>query len=214
MIEDAFSIAWSAIAPTPDEAATIDPNQVDRKENTPLHYSAAYALPEITMILLLNGANPNARNASGQTPLHQAASVHPARKETTAALLAAGADPNIQDGIGMTPLHTAAELNNLALIDPLLNTGANLTLKDHRNREPVDFAIVKAEWMLHSIDVIQKAARKRFEPLADSMIDQAITEADNSLKIIATLDKATGGKTDTKEIQKVLTKIRKALKKL
>ncbi len=75
--------------------------------------------------LLDAGADPNARDEDGRTPLHWAArwSGH---AEAINALLAAGADPNApRDKDGETPLHSAAKRDHPAAIDALLSGGAD-----------------------------------------------------------------------------------------
>ena len=82
----------------------------------------------------------NARDNSGNTPLHWAAygSENPA---IITALLDAGADVNVRAGNGLTPLHFAAASNpNPANIGVLLDAGADATARDNRGYTPLDYA--------------------------------------------------------------------------
>ena len=78
---------------------------------TPLHSAVAddtgQAAKEIVRMLLAAGADPNARSASGGTPLHTAAFTGDV--VMVRLLVAAGADPSIEDEKGRTPLDLARE---------------------------------------------------------------------------------------------------------
>jgi ankyrin repeat protein len=80
---------------------------------TPLHSAVAddtgQAAKEIVRMLLAAGADPNARSASGGTPLHTAAFTGDV--VMVRLLVAAGADPSIEDEKGRTPLDLARERN-------------------------------------------------------------------------------------------------------
>ena len=61
------------------------------------------------LMLLMSGANPNAKDAKGETPMHYAVRARDDRFGTFLVLLLMdkGGDPNIVDYRGRTPLHTA-----------------------------------------------------------------------------------------------------------
>ena len=74
---------------------------------------------------LMAGADPNAQDGDGKTPLHRAAHWNE-NSAVIAALLKAGADPNARSGSGWTPLHEVAGWNESpAVITTLLEAGAN-----------------------------------------------------------------------------------------
>ena len=70
------------------------------------------------------GANPNARDAGGCTPLHYAAWNNPVG-EVARALFEAGADPEVCDGHGSKPFDYAISSANAAFIEAALDAGAD-----------------------------------------------------------------------------------------
>ena len=96
--------------------------------------------PEDVLACLEAGADPNALDSNGRTPLQWAAgnSDDPA---VLTALLDAGADPNARDKRGWTPLHWATRNNeNPAVLAALLDAGADATLKNDDGNTPLESA--------------------------------------------------------------------------
>ena len=71
-----------------------------------LHFAAAKGHKEVVGVLLEKGADFNAKNIDGATPLHLAA--ENGHGEVVDVLLEKGADFNAKDNNGATPLHLAA----------------------------------------------------------------------------------------------------------
>ena len=98
----------------------------DEWKNTKLHSAALFAdlpgrLGEMRTLLAV-GADVNAKNTVGWTPLHLAARI--GHTEAARLLLAAGADVNAKDKDGHTPLHGAAENGHTDVVNLLRAHGA------------------------------------------------------------------------------------------
>lgn len=80
--------------------------------------------------LLANGADVNAKQKDGVTPLMQAA--WKGQTEIAEMLLAKGADVNAKDKNGMTALIRAAYFGHGETVQALLANGANVNVKEHQ----------------------------------------------------------------------------------
>ena len=90
-----------------------------------IHVAAAMAEDRAEIDLLVaRGADPDARDAGGCTPLHYAAWNNPLG-EVARALFEAGADPEACDGYGEKPLDYAIATTNAAFIVAALDAGAD-----------------------------------------------------------------------------------------
>jgi hypothetical protein len=87
--------------------------------------------PEMTKVLLAAGANPNAQDETGASPLF--ATDDP---DTVAVLIKGGAKPDQTDNEGRTALMGA----HLEKTNALLAGGANPALKDKEGRSAIDYA--------------------------------------------------------------------------
>jgi len=86
---------------------------------TALHYAAFYNRKDIVEFLISMGAELNAKNSSGLTPLAWA--VDRGLVDIAWMLLEAEADPAIADSKGNTPLHKATTLKNSQMVETLLS---------------------------------------------------------------------------------------------
>ena len=97
-----------AVSALLDAAASVDALSRNPQQNQPLH--AALALGrniETIHLLLQHGANPNATQAGGFTPLFSAATAN--RQDLAELLLAHGANPNQKSDAGKTAADFARE---------------------------------------------------------------------------------------------------------
>lgn len=85
--------------------------------NTPLHYAAEFAQPNMIASLLANGADPNFQNNAGETPLHHLASFVGYHNWGTDRVLAAKVfvtfsgrlDLRLKDNTGKTAIEVASK---------------------------------------------------------------------------------------------------------
>ncbi len=107
----------------------------DALERTPLHYAAMRGDPVLVQVLLVAGAEVNAKDWLRITALHLACREGdvPVAQE----LIRAGADVNAPDTDGSRPVHVAACSGSVRLLDVLFQAGARLDLKDVSGETPV-----------------------------------------------------------------------------
>ncbi|VDM30925.1 unnamed protein product [Hydatigera taeniaeformis] len=101
-----------------------NPNMPTRDAYTALHIAAKDGRADIVQCLLASGANPDARTRRGFCPLHLAAKR--GRAEAARTLLQV-MRPELVNAVGrngLTPLHMAAHYNHVALVQLLLEFGA------------------------------------------------------------------------------------------
>jgi ankyrin repeat protein len=93
-------------------AVGLDPNVGDKNGFVPLHFAAQNWHPEVAGLLLAGGAEVNAQNRHGNTPLWTAVFNSNGRGELIVLLRAAGADPYAVNRNGKTPVGLARLIAN------------------------------------------------------------------------------------------------------
>jgi SHAQKYF class myb-like DNA-binding protein len=88
--------------------AGADVGQLDRRDNTPLHWAARAGDYQVVEKLLLR-ANLDARNVDGETPLHWALRAGRRGRNVVAVLLESGARPNVLNNSFKRPIDVAVE---------------------------------------------------------------------------------------------------------
>jgi len=105
---------------------------------TPLFYAHGYAF---AALLLTKGADPNARNVYGETPLHCLQYMQLYTKAADA-LMRFGADIFAVDNAGDTPLHTAARVRSDIIVDYLIQRNRGTVLRTNKQgRTPLFHAV-------------------------------------------------------------------------
>jgi ankyrin repeat protein len=113
--------------------AGADVNAANDRRATALHW--AVTDPAKVRLLLLKGANVNARTVDGRTPLHLAAAL-PAGTPVVEMLMEAGADLGARSIVGETPLFTAVAAN-LETAKLLLANGADPNARNGLGATPL-----------------------------------------------------------------------------
>jgi ankyrin repeat protein len=104
---------------------------------TLLHDAALVGEAELAAVLIRLGADPDAKEAGGHTPLYRASTGDVAR-----VLLAAGATPDVASGPTQgTALHQAARRGNVAVVQALLEHGATINALDAKGQTPLRRAV-------------------------------------------------------------------------
>jgi hypothetical protein len=104
---------------------------------TLLHEAAMAGDAELATVLIRSGADPDAREAEGHTPLYRASTGNLAR-----VLLEAGATADVTSGPTRgTPLHQAARRGNVPVAEALLDHGATIEARDAKGQTPLRRAI-------------------------------------------------------------------------
>src|SRR4051794_609860 len=100
-------------------------NAPDQRGNTPMHYAADNRELEIVKLLVENGAELNALDATKWTPLHYAIF---GQLEMVNYLLKSGADINALTYNKWTPLHYASWCGYLKVVKQLVAGGAHIVI--------------------------------------------------------------------------------------
>ncbi|KAH9015126.1 ankyrin repeat-containing domain protein [Lactarius deliciosus] len=134
-------------------------NKQDKTQATPLHFACSHGNFNIALALLDHGAEVNARNADGQTPL-----LHPTPVSSNLfgledprvaqLMLERGADANARDKDQATPLHLASYQAMPVTVQVLLEHGAEADARNADGQTPLH-QVSKNSYDSHVVTVVQ-----------------------------------------------------------
>ena len=134
------------------EEQGIEVNNAARKYgHTPLHWAVVHSSLDVMQYLVSQGADVNAKDYGGATPLHFATAAH-CSLYVIQYLVLQGADLNMKDDRGRTPLHEAADRQSwrnretvVGVLKYLISQGADVHAKDKDGQTPFDVAVVDSK---------------------------------------------------------------------
>lgn len=109
--------------------------KTDGTGNTPLHYAAEWKLDNAVTVLLEKGANPNIRNANGETAIFNA--IKSDSSSTIDLLMRKGAQKNSRDYLGNTPLHACVRWDSKNSAMKLIQWKADLNVQNLAGKTPL-----------------------------------------------------------------------------
>ena len=125
-------VAWLELCG--DEISAVDEHQRNL-----VHWAACSDFEDAIALLARHGAELNARQFQGATPLFLATFC--GNEGAVRALLAAGADPCIGDIHSIGPLHVACRTGATSTIKALLDAGASPSARDESGRTALKYAL-------------------------------------------------------------------------
>ena len=139
------------------EAAQPEPPTAKARDIS-IHAAARMGMIEAVKQHLAAGADVNAKESGGATPLLFAA--QGGHKEIAELLIAEGAEVNANDSTGYTPLHYAAARGHKETAELLIAKGADVNAKDNQGRTPLNKAIFNKDFENEVADILRKHGGK------------------------------------------------------
>ena len=122
-----------------EEIDKIDPNLCDDDKESLLHYTVKFNSLEFARLLLMHNANPDLKNANGDTPLMIACKM--GKDSFIKLLIKFNANQNEKNNYGETALHMALLNGNIDIIKLLINEKTNLQQLTESNRSMSHYAV-------------------------------------------------------------------------
>lgn len=128
--------------------------------------------PELARWMVAQGADPNAGDNYGRTPLHKHARVG---GELVPVLIELGADVNARENSGETPLHSAADGQYAETARLLIEAGADVNAANCEDVTPLDYALRRS----------RNADLEDLAPLAELLLAKGATTSPQTKEFVA-----------------------------
>jgi HEAT repeat protein len=156
----------------------------DVVEGTPLNSAVHSGNEGIVRLLIEGGANPNAKDGFGDSPLHFAIRKDPMARRDRIALLKilieGGANLNSKNKLGFTPLHEAVMQGETAIVRILIEGGADINVGDSSGSTPLDFALHDNNKEL--VETLRNSGAKTKEPSPEDKIFFTLSLVDRNTR--------------------------------
>lgn len=172
----------------------------DPAGSTLLHHAAGFGTLETMQWLIDSGAEVNAKNRRGSTPLHWSAP----DEAKVRLLLARGASLNAKQGDNRTPLYLAAMLGNgHSILRLLLEKGADPNIKTSNGRTPLMAAASRGDEKAMRMLIDAKAAVEAKDNAGETALMLAATNG-SAPAVRLLLDAGADARTQTKRNETAL----------
>ncbi len=153
--------------------------------NTALHYATEWGLQNAVETLITKGADKEAKNANGETPVFSACKNN--NPEIIALLAKKGCKINVRDNLGSTPLHVAVRWGNTDDAEQLINLGCNIDAQNVTGKTPLAEAVLGGKTEIAKM-LLSKGANPNISDINGRTILMDAVKAKNTRTIAMLLE--------------------------
>jgi ankyrin repeat protein len=169
----------------------------DDKGRTELHYAVLNDEESLVKFLVRAGADVNAKDNSGNTPLNLFPFTYHEDDDGNAWLIGRlaflienGADINNKDKYGKTILHRAVKKGTIKIVKFLLKNGANINIVDNSNNTALHIVVMDDKWrdgpmirllLKYNPDIIKNNEGKTVLDIALDIAKEWVEEMDKEI---------------------------------
>jgi ankyrin repeat protein len=157
------SIAFAGALVRALAAGGCDPNALENRGWTPLHYAASNpnATEDIVQLLVDLGADIDRCNSRGNSPLFMLSASGDPQGQLVEMLLALNADVSVVNMSGETACHRAAAVGQFSAVCALLAAGADFDLPDSKGISPRQYCSSRSKQLPLPTAADIESARRR-----------------------------------------------------